>query len=349
MRIKNITLKNFKCYENFHIDIYQSNTPFCLCGPNGEGKTTILDAISLITTSFDMYDTERISLALRKYIRNYKNMSVKEQQDSNFLIESTILSDGLEYKISIDKNGYIQDHPKENKERILTTCFRTRYDEELNTFQLKKDKWVIFKKLFESTTGYEVDYEDYEPSVFTDQQSRERMALIDEYVLNLIVKKRNETITDRECSKGEKKVIKNFTTLLNKETIPPIILIDDVEMHVEKDRHLKLIKCIEECFPDSQIIFTTHSPNIILSYDINSICDVSLKNNITIPKWQKSLVNIVKKITYLDSNNDKGNKLIKKLTEDKNCDFQLYKETAKGLLYNYMSDIQKEIDNLTQG
>ena len=45
MRIKELKIKNFRCYEDVEIKLNSNYT--VLIGINGAGKTTILDAISI--------------------------------------------------------------------------------------------------------------------------------------------------------------------------------------------------------------------------------------------------------------------------------------------------------------
>lgn len=306
LAVKSIRIRNFKCYEDYSINMSSDSGDgvflvYGLFGPNGSGKTTVLDALSLVFSSFSSYTEQRIEIALRKYIRNFKFLSPSEQTNANFLIEADIASDIGDYKVCIDKHGYLEgnEHPEEIKKEILTKCFRTRYDEELNTFQLRLDRWEIFKDLFETVTGYKVDKKECPMSPFTimDESSVSSLANLNEYVLALEIRKPNEIITDRECSKGEKKIIKNFTTLLNKDKIPSVILIDDVEMHVEINRHLSLINCIEKCFPESQVIFTTHSPLIIHGFDVDRLNDLTVKLFCE-EKWRKKAIRFLNKITF---------------------------------------------------
>jgi len=250
-------------------------------------------------STFAAYDSDRIEVSMRKCIRNYKQMTVPEQEKANFLIEAEISSEFGDYSIAIDKSGYLREkgHPKEIAETLMRQSFRTRYDEELHTFQLRLEQWEEFKELFESVTGYKVDKVECPMSPFTvnlnNGNLKNRAAQMDEHVLGLTITKPNETISDRECSKGEKKIIKCFTTLLNKEIMPSVVLIDDVEMHVELSRHMALVGCIEKCFPNCQIVFTTHSPKIIHGFDIDRMIDLTVKSKIGQKTWRKELIRIL--------------------------------------------------------
>lgn len=357
LAVKSIRIKNFKCYEDHTINLFPESGDgvfllFGSFGPNGSGKTTVLDAVTLAFSSFASYTEDRLEVALRKYIRNYKFLSPSEQSKANFLVEADITSDLGDYTVAINKFGYVDGkcHPEKIQNEILTQCFRTRYDEELNTFQLRLDRWDVFKDLFESVTGFTVRKKECPMSPFTvkDAASKASMALLDEYVLELNIVKPNETITDRECSKGEKKILKNFTTLLNKNNIPSVILIDDVEMHVELDRHMHLIHCIERCFPGSQVIFTTHSPKIIYEFDIERMHDLTVQSGIE-EKWRKSVVRLLKKTTFFcedESLKKEANELIFDVRTKKSMEKDSVLSAVKTILPKFTSLVDHELGEI---
>jgi hypothetical protein len=139
---------------------------------------------------------------------------------------------------------------------LYRLCFYARFDQELKTFQLERSKWPIFKELFEAVTGFEISQIE---GVFDQSEDPVQAEILRKYILGFNVHKPDEIIKHTECSAGERKIIKSFSTLLNKEYNPQIILIDNVAMHVESGRHLQLVKSMKDCFPKSQIFTTTHS------------------------------------------------------------------------------------------
>ena len=204
-----------------------------------------------------------------------EKLSKKAYLDDFFkLVGTFVKEDGLEYDVIIsnDKEDWICDkddkiispkkwHPKKIVEDLNNQCFFTRYDVELNKFSLKRSKWDKFKEFFEKVSGFEIEENNCNSSLFKDP-------MVDKYVLSFKIKKPHETIVEKQASDGEKKIIKNYSTILNKDKKPSIILIDNVEMHVHLDRHVLLLKSIEECFPESQIIYTTHSDSLIKNQNI---------------------------------------------------------------------------------
>ena len=357
MAVKSLRLKNFKCYDNYELNFCDSEGGvfllFGLFGPNGCGKTTILDAINLVTASFASYEEGRIEVALRRYIRNFKMLSPAGQLASDFLVEADIVSDLGEYTVAVNKGGYVagKEHPKEIQQTLARQCYRTRYDEELNLFQLRIDRWQIFKELFEAVTGYKVEKEECPMSAFTvnDQELYNSSALLNQYVLSLKITKPEETITDRECSKGEKKIIKNFTTLLNKDDIPSIVIIDDVEMHVEIDRHITLINCIERCFPDSQVIFTTHSPKIVYSFDLERLHDLTVKSPLGNVPWRKSLIRVLGQTVFFhpdDHNREVIVDTLKELRTNPEMDIDWAKSVTREALFTFQGQMIQKAEGI---
>jgi len=120
---------------------------------------------------------------------------------------------------------------------------------------------------------------------------------LEKYVIGFNVYKPNETIAHTECSAGEKKTIKCFSTLLNKEYLPQVILIDNVAMHVELNRHLALVDSMRKCFPHSQIFTATHSYRISRNFgDKSQLYDMRLVRSSDLIKSQPWRLNLADEI-----------------------------------------------------
>lgn len=262
IRVKSIRFQNFQVFEDYTFDFSDSKNIrdfICLVGPNGSGKSTVLNSIQLLFTRFEGRDSERIKFNLGKSVRHVGTILNGVYGEEDFLITAQIQSFIGNYEIQINKSGFIKDHPKEIKEIVYRICYFARFDRELNNFQLSRDRWPIFKELYESVTGFTIE-ENQDIEKYCGQSEDPLMKKIaEEYILAFFIHKQHETIHHKECSAGEKKIIKSFSTLLTLEYMPKIILVDNFEMHVEKNRHFKLIESMKKCFPYSQIFCTTHS------------------------------------------------------------------------------------------
>jgi hypothetical protein len=174
----------------------------------------------------------------------------------------------------------------------------------------------VFKELFESVTGFEIEENKDIDNYFSGTLDSNLKMLMKEYVLAFNVKKPTGTIQHKECSDGEKKIIKAFSTILTLEYTPKIILIDNVEMHVERGRHLKLIESLKKCFPDSQIFTTTHSYYISRGFGAkNCVYDlriISASKFIKEQPWRLGIMDEVNEAIIRLESIDSSHKLIEK-------------------------------------
>lgn len=241
IKLNKIEYVNYKAFKYHKVE---PDSKFnCFIGSNGTGKSTTLETLQLIFTRFNGKTEDQI--------KNYLKKSIRRGCD-NFLIKAEFQIEDYKYEIEIDKTGFIKDHPEEIKPFLYRLCYLSGFDKELNQLNLLNERWNDFKLLFESITGYKIEKEE---TLFDIGEA-------DKYILGFWVEKQNETIYYTECSAGEKKVIKSISTLLNMEFTPRIILIDNVEMHVEPNRHISLINSLQKTFPESQFFVTTHSNRI---------------------------------------------------------------------------------------
>jgi hypothetical protein len=258
--LKRLRMVNFAIHENVEVDLTHRDSfmkLIALVGPNGTGKTTILNAIQLLFSNFTSYSPERIRIMLQKHVRNYMHLSPEDLGKADFEVSGVFQDNkGVEYEVKITRNGVVKAHPEFIRERLTYYCFFARYDQELHLFQLKRQRWPLFQEIFSQVTGYPV--EEDEP-IFDGANDIRVRGLMQQYVTGFKVIKPRETILHKQCSAGERKIAKCFSTILNKEVQPQIILIDNVTDHVEIDRHLPVVANIEKCFPKSQIFVSCHS------------------------------------------------------------------------------------------
>ena len=323
IRIKSIRFQNYKVFSDYTFDFVNSNDSIknflCFIGPNGTGKSTILSATRMLFGNFSEMTTERLNFNLGRAVRHSNGYKDNSLTNDDFCITAKIQTDVVgceEYEVVLNRNGFLKDHPIEIKENLYRLYFYTRFDQELQNFQLIRSQWGTFKNIFEAITGYKIKEKfDVFSSSFDDKQK----GLLDKYVLAFTVKKPHETILHKECSDGERKIIKSFSTLLNLEIKPQIIMTDNVEMHVESSRHLRLTKEMKSCFPDSQIFTTTHSYHISRNFtereQIYDLRIIHAKPAIVREPWR---------LYIIDEINDKLTRILSLLQTD---------ETTE--LYNY--------------
>ena len=275
IRLTKLELVNFGKYEDVVIDLTHNGKPLpmaCLVGPNGTGKTTILDAVTMLCSNFTGYDQQRFSDMMLRRVRNwmhlqddFKIMSASFSVRGTFLATypTGIVTPGCatsarteEYVVEFTRHKFRFRHPQFIEERLPRYCFVARFDNELTIFQMRRKQWPLFQELFSSVTGFPIE-EDVD--MFHDTSDSRMKQIQDEYVLGFTVKKPKETIRHKMCSAGEKKIAKCFSTVLNATVPPSIIVVDNVLMHIEVGRHLPVMESLSKCFPNSQLIVACHS------------------------------------------------------------------------------------------
>lgn len=261
IRLKSLKLINFIKHKDITIDFSPKILSMnCLVGKNGTGKTTILNAVQLLFANFNAYELDRLKTIMLKNVRNHMSLSPEEIDTADFLVEGTFeVNDGTEYTVIVKRDGFHSKHPSKILENLQYYCYSATFDRELHLFQLKRDRWTKFKELMEAVTGYTIEEDVQTFQLDSDPKFRRIMR---DYVIAFKMDKGREIIGHRQCSAGERKIIRTFSALLNRPVTPSIILIDNVTDHIEASRHISVINALEKTFKDSQIIVTCHSAPI---------------------------------------------------------------------------------------
>ena len=272
LRLISIKIENFKIFDKVEF-VFTNKNFSCLIGPNGSGKSTLLEIMQMLFFKFDDYNPERLAIMLNNCARRDINNNVSKyfKIDATFSVERGKQEEI--YNFVLTQDGIQKDHPEDVKDNINKLCYYSTFDKELHKFQLKRKNWKKFKTLMEAVTGFEVVEQRNILSNFMAFDG------LEEYIVDFFIKKPNEIVRHKDFSDGEKKIVKSFASILNMKKTPSIILIDNIEMHVELKRHLPLISQLIKTFPKSQIISTSHSYRISRTFkEKTQIYDMRLIN-----------------------------------------------------------------------
>lgn len=272
MKIKNLKLTDFCGYKKADFEFRDFA---CLVGPNGCGKTTILNAVTLLCSSLDFQTDSadaapggfRAKITPEQRVQAYLKRNIRNIDDpagcKTFRIDGTFEHEGKTYQSIMTEKGF------EKNDLLAQTwwwpgmVYFAKFDSDMVNFQLRYSLWPRFQKAYEGITGIEI-----EPEICTETDLK-KAGQNGEYVIGFFMKKNGDRIHSRRGSAGERKIAKSLSQVVNLEECrrPHIVLVDNLEMHVHYKRHLRMVEEIKDLFGGMQIISTTHSLPIIDSYE----------------------------------------------------------------------------------
>jgi len=272
MRLKSLFLKDFCGIPKFQMEFGDFTI---LIGPNGIGKTTILNAVSLLSSSMSFETEEKKGLLrtvtplltgkerMRAYLRrNIRNID-EENSANGFLATAIFEHDGKELVSCCSHDGFVKNDLAGQEWYWPGIVYFAKFDVDMVNFQLRESRWDKFAMAFEAITGWKVDPEVYEESNLKELGHAEYKV-----VVGFWMHKPGGRVYSRKASAGEKKIAKSLSQVLNLEESrqPTIVLVDNLEMHAHHRRHLKMFDVVKELFKGKQVIATTHSTVVIEQY-----------------------------------------------------------------------------------
>jgi energy-coupling factor transporter ATP-binding protein EcfA2 len=300
--LKKLKLVNFCNFENYEISFIKPNgEPYkyvCFFGPNGVGKSTLLESVSMLPGDIFGRTSQFVSQGLQKYVRHPDYdptwQKVTDETEREMFIEGIYDIDGKEYIVQINQNGWVRndlcpiaiinendDDDAEQKSmrsgpwksdhllyrKRISYFIKSDSDLSMSKFQLHWSQKDDFEKIVSQITRFPC--ECLPPKGLTPQER--------EFSTDFVIIKKNYRIHFKRMSAGERKICKSFSDIFNlmhslkypkvgdpvMDKWPRLLLIDNVEMHVYYDRHVQMVECLKEIFQHQQIFATTHSGILI--------------------------------------------------------------------------------------
>ena len=297
-KLKKICLKNYCGFRDMEFDFVKDgaiNPISMFIGPNGIGKSSLLNAIRLLSCASkyhgrdttlifrkDTYDPNYnpatqeylVSLAMQKMERDESGRIISKEHDSLPTEDPEFLRTVMEGLEEMEISS-VWETDDGDKEVVVTTSgviknelytggaadshYYIDADSPINNvkFQLEEEKKDLFIELAETIYGYKCSFDGCELVNGSDDESEENMFYVD-FVLE---KPWGDKIHFKRMSAGEKKIATLVRSLCDPEYMGEydLILIDNIAMHIYSKRHKILIDKLLETFPDKQFISTTHS------------------------------------------------------------------------------------------
>jgi predicted ATPase len=273
MRIKLLEINDFCGYKDGAV---RFGAFTCLIGQNGAGKTTILNAISLLCSSIDFGQSScqefvpdngmaviTANNRVKKFLENNIRHFNEPESAKGFTLRGLFEHGGKDYEVILTESGFQKNEMVKEPWWWHGICYFAKFDSDMVNFQLKKDLWPKFAKAFEGITGFQV-----EPDIYSETDLARR-GMESEIVVGFWIHKPDGRVYSRRASAGEKKIAKSLSQVVNipEQRQPEIVLVDNAEMHIHYKRHLKMFEEIKSLFSGKQIVSTTHSVVIMDDYE----------------------------------------------------------------------------------
>ena len=267
--LNKIHLKNFCGYRDCRLSLSHNkkhNPISVFFGPNGEGKSSLLQSIRLVSNPYQFHGRKN-DMFFRKltFDKNYDPTAEGYVSPGNNMMISADYQDinGNVFNSELDGMGVVSSSlSRYNSDQEGWTLYcDVDHPMNMNKFQLYAKNEKLFIELAKAIYGFDVSLDKKVESTWVDRDTNE----IIQFYQNFIIQKKDVSVHFRRMSDGEKKIATLLRFLCDEIIFNPskIILIDNIAMHIYFKRHAMLIDKLTELFPDRQFITTTHSQTVI--------------------------------------------------------------------------------------
>ncbi|VAW71803.1 hypothetical protein MNBD_GAMMA12-2131 [hydrothermal vent metagenome] len=300
MKVKSITISGIGGIKNLTID-FNDHMNF-ICGPNGIGKTTILECVA---HSFSASSTNILKRNVLSDSGSFQSIVEidGENQNSNVVIQdfdpekqSNIngLRQYAKYLLSLKVTRTFQYQPLASVGKDSAKNENTNFQEAKSGVNINEVKnWFVNRYLYSAHKGALTEQQQHNlklaKSCFSLLNSEFSFSSVRASSNEIMINTPNGEIYYEYLSSGFKSclsilfgIIKDIEfrfkdPCINAGDFNGIILIDELELHLHPEWQGKIAKILTKVFPDVQFITATHSPHIIQDANPNEI--IALENN----------------------------------------------------------------------
>lgn len=312
MKIKSLNIQNIGGIEA--IDLEFSPNINIICGPNGIGKTTILDVVS--HSLCPKLESSNILKRKANSSNGFFEVSICDDDGKSLVLKQKVLEflpnesvyltsqadDEMVKKIIVLKTNRYFDYQKLDSipSDVVPSVFRVAEENRKGINYSAAKGWFVNRYLYSARKGV-LSYEQEENFKLAEAS----FALLDEnfkfYKVepssnDILVNTPTGIIYYEYLSAGFKSlfciivgVIKEIEFRFKEvaaENFDGIIVIDEIELHFHPEWQEKILKVLKEVFPRVQFIVSTHSPHIIQTAEASEVIALEKDENFVIKRKQ---------------------------------------------------------------
>lgn len=288
MKIKELEIINIGGIQKLKLENFNS-TMNIICGPNGIGKTTVIDTIAHVFSTTSSSYLKRNVNADKGSVRYKVEIDKEKFALDSFDIEvykpgQSFYSKGIG---NLSRKFLLLKTNREFSYLPLTHLGKDELVDDYNASQksisgissYESKNWFIYKNMLsynpealepEQIHNYELAKESF--SFLDENYSFHK---VDSNNLDILINTPNGVIVYEYLSSGFKSIISiifgiikeietRFTEpRINAKEFDGIIVIDEIELHLHPAWQGKICNILKKAFPNVQFILTTHSPHVI--------------------------------------------------------------------------------------
>lgn len=288
MRIKELEIVNIGGIQNLKLENFDERMNI-ICGPNGIGKTTIIDCIAHIfshgysqvlkrNVNSDIGSIEySVQIDEIKNISNIIEVNVYKPLEQCSFYSLYELSKKLIYlktnrTFSYENLGAIAKDDIVDTNRSAELAMSGIHHSSTKSWFINK---FVFANVPNSLKPEQIYNFELAKSCFSKLNKDFSFKTVDPDSLDIIVNTPSGDIIYEYLSSGFKSIISIIFGIIREiefrfrdnkiraEEFDGIILIDEIELHLHPEWQEQVSRILKEVFPKAQFILTTHSPHVI--------------------------------------------------------------------------------------
>ncbi|MDF0694867.1 AAA family ATPase [Aquirufa ecclesiirivi] len=312
MKINNLNIEGVGGIKQLNLNF--NDRMNLLCGPNGIGKTTILESIAHIFSNGDTNILKRnVASEISKISAEIDicgKVENKEIQFDTFIPETKIRFNGFHLRTSglivlkTTRTFQYQALQSVSKDSLKEDFIL--WNDAINGINLTDIKnWFVNRYLYSphlgALTPEQINNFELAKKCFSLLNKDFSFSKVNASSNEIMINTPNGEIYYEYLSSGFKSIISILFGIIkeiefrfkdpniNANDFQGIILIDEIELHLHPEWQEKIVDILLDVFPKVQFFVTTHSPHVIQTAKPKQIIALGLENNNII---QRELPNI---------------------------------------------------------